>query len=181
MLVTERYRRQLEQMHAERANFGKGGSKWAPWVYKQMGELDTTSILDYGCGKGELNLHMPISIDMYDPGVPRLAELPSPADIVVCTDVLEHIEPTWLDDVLKHLHSVTKMKALLCISCRPAHKTLPDGRNAHLIVQPPEWWRGKREGVGFTVVQDHEFELPEDHPLRAEGVTVNEYLLEVTP
>ena len=27
------------------------------------------------------------------------------------------------------------------IACYPAKKQLPDGRNAHLIVEKPEWWR----------------------------------------
>jgi hypothetical protein len=27
------------------------------------------------------------------------------------------------------------------IACYPAKKHLPDGRNAHLIVESPAWWR----------------------------------------
>jgi hypothetical protein len=33
------------------------------------------------------------------------------------------------------------------IACYPAKKHLPDGRNAHLIVQPPEWWRDRMLNV----------------------------------
>jgi len=29
------------------------------------------------------------------------------------------------------------------IACYHAKKHLPDGRNAHLIVESPEWWRDK--------------------------------------
>ena len=32
--------------------------------------------------------------------------------------------------------------AFFAISTRPAKKTLPDGRNAHLTVQSPDWWYG---------------------------------------
>ncbi len=153
MLCTTGYREQLEQLHREREDFGKRGNLWASWVFHKAAELETHSILDYGCGKGELNLHLPFSIDMYDPGVPKYADEPAPADIVVCTDVLEHVEPTWIDDVVEHLHACTK-RVLLCNICvQPAKKKLPDGRNAHLLVCEPEWWRKKLVERGpFTLV-----------------------------
>ena len=33
--------------------------------------------------------------------------------------------------------------AWLIIACYPAKKILPDGRNAHLIVENPTWWLDK--------------------------------------
>jgi hypothetical protein len=26
------------------------------------------------------------------------------------------------------------------VSCRPANAVLPDGQNAHLIIESPDWW-----------------------------------------
>lgn len=142
-LITEEYRQQLDQLHQSRADFGKRGSMWAESVMALCATLDTTDVLDYGCGKGELNLHLPFGIQCYDPGVPKYAKPPRPADILICTDVLEHIEPECLDDVLAHIAVLTKKFALLVIHTGPAIKTLPDGRNAHLIQQPLDWWQEK--------------------------------------
>jgi hypothetical protein len=87
----------------------------------------------------------------YDPGIPADSALPAPADLVVCTDVLEHIEPEHLDAVLAHIFRLAQRAVFLQIALFPAKKTLPDGRNAHLIVQPANWWLdkiGKHVGRG---------------------------------
>ena len=55
-------------------------------------------------------------------------------------DVLEHIEPECLDAVLDHMARLTQKAILLTVTTIPAAKNLADGRNAHLIVEPPEWW-----------------------------------------
>jgi 2-polyprenyl-3-methyl-5-hydroxy-6-metoxy-1,4-benzoquinol methylase len=75
--------------------------------------------------------------------VPGRDVLPKPSDVVVCTDVLEHIEPEKLDAVLDHILRLTGYFAHLVISTRPANAVLPDGRNAHLIVETPDWWLEK--------------------------------------
>jgi S-adenosylmethionine:diacylglycerol 3-amino-3-carboxypropyl transferase len=80
---------------------------------------------------------------------------PEPHDIVVCTDVLEHIEPDCLDDVLADIRRCTKKAALLVVATRPAMKTLSDGRNAHLIQEDFKWWEPHIEKAGFRVLQGH--------------------------
>ena len=110
-----------------------------------------TLILDYGCGKGELNLHMPFQIQMYDPGILIHGDKPDPAAIVVCTDVMEHIEPLFMTDVIEHLFDLTLERLILNVSCRPAVKKLPDGRNAHLIIESPAFWLKRFLKAGFVV------------------------------
>jgi hypothetical protein len=85
----------------------------------------------------------------YDPGIPGKDHLPKPADLVVCTDVLEHIEPELLDGVLRHLYLLAGRGAYLVIATRLARELLPDGRNAHLIVQEPPWWLAKLKAQGW--------------------------------
>jgi hypothetical protein len=53
---------------------------------------------------------------------------------------MEHIEPEYLDDVLRHISGLTLRCCIMRISLLPAAKVLADGRNAHLILQPPDWW-----------------------------------------
>jgi len=62
---------------------------------------------------------------------------------VTCIDVLEHIEPELLENVLDDLQRVVDKYGLFTIHTGPAQKILPDGRNAHLIQQPLAWWSEK--------------------------------------
>ena len=38
------------------------------------------------------------------------------------------------------------------IACHPAKKKLRDGRNAHLIIEQPNWWRNKLEKYNWSFV-----------------------------
>lgn len=131
-MISESYKALLTKMHQEQPKFGSKSFKRKEVVSK----LKLVDILDYGCGKGNLGLEC----QKYDPGMPQFSGEPKPADLVVCTDVLEHIEPEMLDNVIEHLHSLTKKKAYLTIALNPSKEIMPDGRNAHLIVKPKEWW-----------------------------------------
>lgn len=60
--------------------------------------------------------------------------------MVACIDVLEHIEPEYLDEVINDLIRLTQGVCFLSIHTGPAIKVLSDGRNAHLTQQPMKWW-----------------------------------------
>jgi len=140
MLISDEYRRQNAWLHILKASYGTGGKQWAEKVRNLMDRYQTVDVLDYGCGKGTLRQALGINVKEYDPAVPGKEERPRPADLVVCTDVLEHIEPECLDEVLDDIQSLTRRAAFFTVCTRPAQKQLPDGRNAHLIVEPPRWW-----------------------------------------
>ncbi len=139
-LITEEYCRLNKELHDTNKSYGTSGALYVKDLLGILHRQKTTDVLDYGCGKGTLANNLPFSIKQYDPAVPKHAELPEPADIVICTDVLEHIEPDLLDNVLSHIASLTKKMAYLSAATEPAKKVLSDGRNAHLIVQPKAWW-----------------------------------------
>ena len=66
-------------------------------------------------------------------------------DGVFSTDMLEHIErqdlPRILRDMMTFLTSEDRPTfAFFSVSCIPADKFLPDGRNVHVTMEPPEWW-----------------------------------------
>jgi hypothetical protein len=82
----------------------------------------------------------PMRFQHYDPAVPKWSQAPEPCEMVACIDVLEHIEPALLDNVLDDLKRVTQTVGLFTVSTVEAMKTLADGRNAHLIVEGPEFW-----------------------------------------
>ena len=142
MLISQSYIEQNRQLHASRKDYGVGSLKYASKALALMKELECKTMLEYGCGKGTLLKAIP-GARGYDPAIPEYAERPVPADLVVCTDVLEHIEPECLEEVLEDLRVLGTKGAMLFISCRPASKFLPDGRNAHLIVESQDWWLEK--------------------------------------
>ena len=65
--------------------------------------------------------------------------------MLVCLDVLEHIEPELLDSVLDDMKSLMLEIGFFSVHTGPAKKFLSDGRNAHLIQEPPSWWLPKIE------------------------------------
>ena len=143
MLISEAYREQNVLLHAQRHDYGCRGHRHAPQIRELAEAMGTKDILDYGAGKATLQDALGFDIRCYDPAFPDLAGEPVPADLVVCTDVLEHIEPECLDAVLDDLQRVTKRTLFCTIATRPAVKHLPDGRNTHLIVQTMKWWLPK--------------------------------------
>lgn len=141
--ISENYCTLNKQLHADNPLYGKSGGRHAPFVMQIAEQLQNIDILDYGCGKSKLAHNLPFKIKQYDPAIAKYSEQPQPANIVVCTDVLEHIEPPCLEDVLRHLQSLIKVFGYFTIATRSAKKTLADGRNAHLIVESKDWWLKK--------------------------------------
>lgn len=140
MLISENYCKLNADLHKSNEHYGTSGAKYAQQVAALAMSMQTTDLLDYGCGKSTLANNLAFKIKQYDPAISKHAALPKPADLVICTDVLEHIEPELLGDVLDHLAQLVIKKGFFVIATRPASKTLADGRNAHLIVEPARWW-----------------------------------------
>lgn len=156
MLISAPYLEQQRLLHAGQA-YGERGDRWATTVAAVADAFGATSILDYGCGRGGLVRALRAvkrpewRLAEYDPAVTGKHGPPEFADMVVCTDVLEHIEPDRLDRVLTHISSLIRKVGFLVVSTRPARTMLPDGRNAHLTVQPDDWWQARAEAAGLTV------------------------------
>lgn len=143
MLISAEYRALNAQLHDSQPDYGVTSSIWAQQVAQLSEQIKSRDILDYGCGKGMLKHALGWPIREYDPAIPEKSASPQPADFVVCTDVLEHIEPSCLDAVLDDLQMLTKKIAFLNVATRPARKILPDGRNAHLIQEQLPFWLPK--------------------------------------
>ena len=142
MLISEQYIALQKKLH-ERGNYGVSSGRYADAVKQIAANLRTYDILDYGCGQRMLEKALGFGIHNYDPCIPEVSASPAPADLVVCSDVLEHIEPDNLDDVLDDLKRVTKKVGFFVVATGPANKVLDDGRNAHLIQEGARWWMPK--------------------------------------
>ena len=143
-LISDGYKKLQEQFHVERKDYGVSGHRYSERVAEIAEAIGVDEILDYGAGKETLAQALPqYNVHSYDPCVPHLDAPPEPHDFVVCTDVMEHIEPELVDNVLDDIVRLTKKIVFFQIATAPASKTLPDGRNAHICVEPAEWWLAK--------------------------------------
>lgn len=146
-LISPQYAAEQQALHA-RGNYGTASIGFAGLVTELIDATGAKSLLDYGCGRMQnLAKHITPGHDVeyiaYDPGVPELSQAAEPAELVCCIDVLEHIEPEFLDNVLSDLRRCVIGTGFFTIHTGPAVKTLSDGRNAHLIQEPPSWWLPK--------------------------------------
>jgi hypothetical protein len=153
MLITEEYKELNRKLHAENPSYGAFSWRHVDKVLALREETESVTVLDWGCGKGTLKtaLGNPEWMHEYDPAIPGKDAKPQLADLVVCTDVLEHIEPELLDNVLTHIVRVTAKAAFLLIATRPSSKTLADGTNAHKIIENAAWWRERLEKYFFIL------------------------------
>jgi hypothetical protein len=127
------------------------------YLIKQTG---ATTALDFGSGKGQLyqnaadypanSRYKTISgwgnavVTCYDPGYQAFsAPVEGQYDVVISTDVVEHIPEQDLAWVLEKIFAYATQAVYIVAACYPAQKRLPDGSNAHCTLQPPKWWVGK--------------------------------------
>lgn len=156
-LISPQYLELQRELHARPNGYGGKGDKWAAGVADLVESLGAWSVLDYGAGEGSLKkallplLTRSVRVSEYDPAMPGKDANPEFADLVVCTDVLEHIEPDRLLTVLAHLKVLARKAVFVVVATRPSNKTMTDGRNAHLIVEPGAWWQARLEQAGFVV------------------------------
>jgi hypothetical protein len=142
--ISQEYLDLQKKLHQDK-NYGTASIKQAPLVKQIFDKNNFTSISDYGAGKKNLQKAL-FNIGLkdfeyfpFDPAFPEYGD-PKPADLVCCIDVMEHIEPEYLDNVINDLKRITINTGFFNITTRPARKILADGRNAHLIIKPVNWW-----------------------------------------
>ena len=154
MLITDAYKTQLRAEHG-------GKSKWGSTAHKRVGRSvvallaehsDLTSVLDYGAGKSTLEDYVQARVARslnwtnYDPGMLGLDSVPTGQyDLVVTSDVLEHVEPECVEDTLELLGRLTRKVMHNNIPCTLTGKTFASGpykgKDLHLTIKTPDEWR----------------------------------------
>ena len=159
--ITEQYLKEQVKLH-ENPVYGVASVGFASRVAHLINHLSPKTLTDYGAGKKYLKKaldHLGVTNYRYqpfDPAFPIYGEALE-ADLVCCIDVLEHVEPPFLDNVLLDLVRVTKMAGFITVHTGPAQKHLSDGRNAHLIQKPLSWWLPKlKQFFEVGVIERHE-------------------------
>lgn len=135
---------QYRQIHATKT-YGRSSEILIGVVQRHIYDLPPVrSILDFGCGRSRLvdwlaKIHDARAF-RYDPAIPEFSKMPTEKiDLVLCTDVMEHIPEENLPNVIGAIRDLSP-NAYFNISCRSATEILPNGENAHCTVRPPRWW-----------------------------------------
>lgn len=132
------------------------------------------TMLDFGCGRGDAyrsphKLHHYLGLPrsavlLYDPafasdGVFSTSTLPTGKfDLVVASDVMEHIPVEEVDEFVARLFSYAKLGVWASVCCRPAKKFFADGTNLHCTVKPFDWWnnvfaRANQGAMAYVLVE----------------------------
>lgn len=163
-LLTPEYLQQLRLQH-EQVSWGRAGASWIPEIVRLMIQFDLRPrkgsyrgdetlhgprVLDYGAGRRTFSTAMrwlmpQVEVFEYDPGVPEISILPASIkyDLVLCTDVMEHVEEQFVDETFARLREYTKHAAFFNIALSLSKASLPNGQNAHVTVRSADWWENK--------------------------------------
>lgn len=144
-LISQRLVSQYAELHATKA-YGASGSEFSLQLQVCFLDLKPRKVLEYGCGQSKLNEILSSEGTewiRYDPAIPEHSTLSvNRADLVINTDVMEHIPAEDINEVLGHIKSLSN-NVFFNISTRPANQKLPNGENAHCTVWSDEKWLRK--------------------------------------
>ena len=156
-----------KRKHKSDPLFSKGSSlfKHVPYLARVIKEHRIKGVLDYGCGKGFFwkytYCNAILDVDglektLYDPAIEGCDKLPEGRyDLVVCTDVLEHLHPDDTEEVVKRLVYYTRRHLFCCIGLTPAKKRFPDGTNLHTNLHTQEYWEELFQRTITEFEQEH--------------------------
>ena len=131
--------------------------KWIHEIKKIITHNEYKSLLDYGCGKALL-YHNKLSIAdkifnnicdfwnvedffLYDPAVESYSEHPDKKkDMVICTDVIEHLSPQDCQLVLEDIFNLAEKHVFISVDIKPASKFFENGENIHTCLKSKEEW-----------------------------------------
>ena len=133
-------------------------SKWIVKIKEIVQNNNSSSLIDFGCGKGFLyNNKFKIGEDefenlsdfwkiqdiyLYDPGVERYSTYPNNKyDGVICTDVIEHIPEIDVINFIDKLFNLSNKFIFFVIATIPASKYFDDGKNIHLCLKNKHEWK----------------------------------------
>ena len=180
-MITDKYKKMLTDIHAS-SPFGKR-SKLPKHLEEFIREINPSTMLDFGCGKGRLVERLredypSKKISGYDPGNPDYDKSLDDifVDLLLSSDVLEHVEPEYIDQTLEYLSTKSNYIYHL-IALSPAKLILPDGRNAHLILESKDWWRAKFVNLGYKIIKEDYMEHWKTPKGRTEPMLIKKYFI----
>lgn len=138
-------------------------------------DIDAKTVLDYGCGRAEAyrsphKIHHQwglkrSQVTLYDPAFHHAPPPVGQFDLVVCSDVLEHIPEEEVDAFIARIFGHARKAVWASVCCRPAKKVFPGTEtNLHVTIKPYEWWSAKFDAamsnIPDRVLEWHLVETP---------------------
>lgn len=145
-MISETYRQQLYQYRGINKDWGQTVKTKVFDIECFATDNACRTMLDFGSGAGILSqkLKEKFNITEYDVGIVGKNILPDDNfDITVCVDVMEHVEPNYINQTLDWIRLHTSKVAFFTICCIPSKGHFANGSNLHKTVCPPEYWLGK--------------------------------------
>lgn len=179
-----------KQLHLSQPNYG-AGLRHYKYIKLIIQSYNYKTALDYGCGKGRmadsLNAEGLVTCSKFDPAIESVSRKPEGRfDLVINTDVLEHIPKEFLNAVISDF-KIYSNKAVVIPHLGKATAVLPNGENAHCtILSPGEWSDILRRHYSFVQLYQHDspnhalflcsdIDLP--HPALTAAITLQSQLL----
>jgi hypothetical protein len=145
--------------HHRSTPYGRSGRNRINIIAARLHPEVHTTVLDWGAGSQFMARALEdedrgFEITSYDAYVDGIDTPPEGTfDVVITTDVLEHIPYEEIDEVLDEIIGYTGTRGIHYIPSFPAQLVLPDGTNAHIIQENAEWWKDKFEQHGVNVTE----------------------------
>lgn len=158
---------------------GSPGERIAPDFVAWTGVTKDDEVIDFGCGsgRGAKRIHQLVGcklrlLDFADNcrdddvrsaewAVFQVADLSKPIEVRgnlgFCTDVMEHIPPEQVDDVIRNIMEAAERVFFQISTVQDSFgKLLGKGVHLHLTVEPYRWWVNKFRKLDFVVERSEE-------------------------
>ena len=170
-LITPEYKQELFDLHAQALWGNTGGKYVGDSVVKILEDHpEIKTILDYGCGAATLKKFVEDKgitdkqWTLYDPAVKIYDKEPTGKfDLVISTDVLEHVEEIMLNNVIRNLQSLTGkflLSEIACYLCNSEFESGPYvGQDMHISLKAPDGWRLRLAHPDFEDIESVSYVL----------------------
>ncbi len=152
------------KMSASQTFKGTSLQKWIFTIRNIIIKHKIKSLIDFGCGKairyidickitdkttGQKKIYKNVAdywgirdYVLYDPGVTAFSKFPnSQKDLVICTDVMEHIPAQDTIKLLTEIYELANKAVFFAIEINNvSNKKLSDGRDVHINLKTKEEW-----------------------------------------
>ena len=142
MILYNEYLEQAKLVHQNEKKWtGTTVRQYIPEINQIRKDKKIVTMLDYGCGKAQHH-DATWGAYKYDPAIPEFEQKPATTfDLVISTDVLEHIPYEDLPMVIRDIFSYANKWVFISVCCREAREILPNGMNAHATVMSQKAWK----------------------------------------